>query len=118
MPAAFAATAIYGLPFNWAVRRYPRLKPTFRFATRLVLVLFLCELSMILVFGAVRSQNIVGPVFPPLCATVFFLATPALANLFFLRSDGPPKWYIAALICSMFALVLLLLQVAVSEQLS
>jgi cobalamin synthase len=48
--------------------------------------------------------------------TVFFLGTPALANLPLLRTQ-PKKWFIVLPFCVAFAFVLMLLQYGVSERL-
>ena len=81
-----------------------------------VLGLFGLESILLIKFGAVASSGLVGPPFYAVHLAVFFLGTPALANLLLLRSP-PTKWFIVLPFCTVFAFVLVLLQYDVSERL-
>jgi hypothetical protein len=74
---------------------------------------------MLATLGAVRSQAFLGPAFYVAHLSIFFFGTPALANVLLLRKRGPivRRRFIAALLCTAFALGLVLLQYGVSEAL-
>jgi len=85
----------------------------------MVLAAFAVEVGLLATLGAVRSRAAVGPGFYVAHSVLFFLGTPALAQVLVLRRRPgiPGKWYVAAILCSAFAVVLVVLQYAVSEAL-
>jgi hypothetical protein len=75
------------------------------FPSLVVLGMFLAEMVLLASFGAINSRAFVGPAFDFAHIMIFFLGTPALANVLVLR-PGSCKWYVAGLICTAFAFVL------------
>lgn len=84
-----------------------------------VLAMLMIEWSLLGVVGAVGSREIVGPLFYPLHLVVFFLSVPALANVLLLMRPRRGFWrsLLVAIACAVFALPVVLTQVAVSEAL-
>ena len=62
--------------------------------------------------GVVQSRAVVGSGFHVAFSLLFFLGTPALANILVLHKNGPfvARWYFAGAICTIFAFYLVLLQ--------
>lgn len=85
IPFAFLATALYRVLLLKAARRLPWISPVFRVVSYSVLALFGAELVLLATLGAIGSRAIVGPGFSVAHMIVFFLATPALANIILLR---------------------------------
>ena len=77
------------------------------------------EVLLLVTVGAVRARTILGPRFYAAHVALFFLGTPALANILVLRKGAGllSRWYTAVPLCTGFALVLVLLQYGVSEAL-
>jgi hypothetical protein len=75
------------------------------------------EVVLLAVIGAVRARTLLGPGFYALHLIMFFLGTPALANIPLLRRRALGRWYWVVPICTLFAFVLVLLQIGVSEAL-
>ena len=74
---------------------------------------------MLLTFGAVRSGAILGHSFYVIHLTLFFLGVPSLAHFLLLRQRRRfvDRWYVAGVLCTVFAFFLVLLQYSVSESL-
>lgn len=87
-----------------------------RWASFVVLVVFVVEIALLATVGAVRSRAAIGPLFYSAHLMVFFLGVPALANVLVLRRNVK-RWYVAVPLCTLFALVLVLMQYGVSEAL-
>ena len=119
VPAAFVASAVYSFVVRWLTSRLPWLAKPALGASVVVLVALLIEWCLLGVVGAVRSREIIGPLFYTLHLAVFFLCVPALANILVLRSPGGGVWKLPliALCCAALALPVVLTQVAVSEAL-
>lgn len=116
IPAAFIATAVYRILLLLAVGKCHWITRLFRPVSYVVLGLFGFELILLIKYGAVASRGLVGPAFYAVHTVVFFLGTPALANVLLLRTS-PAKWFVVLPLCTVFALVLVLLQYDVSERL-
>jgi hypothetical protein len=84
-----------------------------------ILGCFLIELVLLFKLGAVRSRAVLGPGFYGAHVVFFFLGAPALANVLILRERGlfVTRWYLAAIICTIVAFFLVILQYSVSEEL-
>ncbi len=119
IPAAFVASMLYCLLLIKFVSNADRVSRWLRFASRIVLVLFSVELLLLITLGAVRSRGLLGPGFYVAHVFFFFFGTPALANLLVLRPRRgfSSKWYVATVLCTVFAFFLVLLQYGVSEAL-
>jgi hypothetical protein len=80
---------------------------------------FVGEVLLLATLGAVGSRAFVGPAFYVVHVVFFLLGTPALANVLLLRSPEPllRRWYVAGILCTAFAVCLVLLQYGVSEAL-
>ncbi len=100
-------------------RRWGRMRRWLYSASLVLLGLFSVELIRLVTLGAVRSRAVVGPGFYVAHSVFFFLGTPALANALVLGARSPfvTKWRVAATICTIFSLFLVLLQYGVSEAL-
>ena len=119
LPGAFILTALYRILLLKAASRLPWIAIILRPASYVVLGLFAAEMILLTMFGVVRSRGFVGPMFYVGHLVVFFLGTPALANLLVLRtpSSQDPRWYVVVSLCTVFAFILALLQYDVSEKL-
>ena len=119
VPAAFVLSTIYCALLTKVVRRFDRLRRFLYSSSLIGLGLFLVELALVASLGAVRSRAIIGPSFYVAHVAFFFLGTPALANALVLRGRGPfmGRQYVTVVVCTVFALFLVLTQYYVSEAL-
>ena len=119
VPVAFVASVVYCIILVKVVRKYERTSRLLRWASAVVLAGFVVEVILLATMGAVRSRRMIGPGFYLAHSAVFFLGTPALANMFLLRRRTAFfRWScISVVCCTMFALGLVLLQYGVSEAL-
>jgi len=119
IPVAFAASVIYSLLLIFVVKRFPRLSQAMWWASVLVLAGFLVEVILLVTLGAVRSRGALGPGFYGAHTAIFFLGTPALANLMLLRRQKSLLLWscVTVALCTTFALGLVILQYGVSEAL-
>jgi hypothetical protein len=118
LPLAFLASLVYCYFLERVVARFGLLRQTMWIASAVVLLVFGVEIILLVTLGAVRSRALIGPVFYLMHVVLFFLGTPALANLLVLkRPAGFVRWYWAVPICALFAFALVLLQYGVSEAL-
>jgi hypothetical protein len=119
VPVAFVASVVYCFLLARVVVRVETLRRMLWFVSIGVLVAFGVEVILLLTLGAVRARGLLGPGFYVGHVILFFLGTPALANVLVLRKR--PKrlvqWYLAVPLCTVFALALVLLQYGVSEAL-
>jgi hypothetical protein len=119
VPVAFIASLVYCFLLTRLVVRFETLR---RFMWRVsagVLMALVCEIVLLIALGAVRARGSLGPGFYVAHLLLFFLGTPALANVLLLR-DRPNRrirWYLAVPLCTAFAFGLVLLQYGVSEAL-
>ena len=117
IPVAFAVCAIY----CYGIAKLPKsgqLNRGLRYAGYSVLLGFLIEIVLLGALGAVRSRGILGPGFYVAHLVIFFLGPPALANALVLHPKGfLTRWYVATVLCTIFAFSLVLLQYGVSEAL-
>ncbi len=119
IPAAFAASAIYFVAVRWLLRRQPWIATILGPSSALVLVGLAVEWSLLGTIGTVRSRAVIGPLFYPLHAVLFFLSVPALANLLILkrRAQESQLWVEVAILCTLLALPVVVAQYAVFEAL-
>ena len=119
VPVAFVASSVYSFVVRWLTSRLPWLAKPALVASIAVLVSLVIEWCLLGVVGAVRSREIIGPIFHPLHLAVFFLSVPALANILVLRKPGSGFWrsMMVGLFCTALALPVVLTQIAVSEAL-
>jgi hypothetical protein len=118
VPAAFLASLVYCYLLAKIVIRLDMLRRAMWLVSVLVLIAFAIEVTLLVTFGAVRSRALIGPMFYVAHTALFFLGTPALANLLVLRQPrGILRWYWAVPVCTLFAFGLVLLQYGVSEAL-
>jgi len=119
IPAAFVISALYSLLISRVVLKFECPIPYLRAASYFVLASFGVELLLLITFGPVRSRDLLGRGFWAAHLGIFFLGPPALANLLVLRRRRARSftWCQAALVCTMFAFVLVVIQYSVSESL-
>jgi hypothetical protein len=119
IPGSFVLIALYRLILLKLVSRFRWVTTLLRPASYVVLGLLAVELALLVTFGAIHSRALLGPVFFTGHTVVFFLGTPALANVVLLRKPAKPapKWYIVSSLCTVLAFFLVLLEYHVSEQL-
>jgi hypothetical protein len=77
------------------------------------------EWILLATIGAVRSREILGPIFYPVHLILFFLALPALANVVVLRGPDSVRgsWIVIGFLGAVLAMPVLLTQYGVSEAL-
>ena len=118
IPAAFVASLVYCYLLARIVVRLDFLRRAMWLASVVVLVAFALEVTLLVTLEAVRSPALMGPAFSVAHVAIFFLGMPALANLLVRRQPkGIVRWYWTVPACTVFALVLVLLQYGVSEAL-
>jgi hypothetical protein len=119
IPVALVASTLYCLYLTRVVSQRASASRWLRRASYFVLFFFVIEVALLIISGAVRSRVVIGSSFYVGHLIIFFLGTPALANLLVLRSGRGffGKWYVAAVLCTIFAFSLVILQYAVSEAL-
>jgi hypothetical protein len=119
IPVAFVASMLYCLLVAKVVSKFELFGRYLRLASFGVLSLFAVEILLLVTLGAVRSRALLGPAFYIAHIVLFFLCTPALASVLVLRrTPGVLRtWYIAGVLCTIFAFFLVLLQYGVSESL-
>jgi hypothetical protein len=119
IPAAFVASTVWCAILVQIVNRFERLSRWLYTVSLIVLVAFLSEVVLLITLGAVQSRGIIGPVFYVVHSAIFFLGTPALANVALLhrRSAVLKLWYLVPIPCTILALGLVLMQYGVSEAL-
>jgi hypothetical protein len=119
VPVAFVASMLYCLVIAKVISKWIAFSRLIRRASYVLLALLLVEILLLVTIGAVRSRVLLGPGFYVAHMVFFFLCTPALANILVLqqRAMVVGRWYVAGLICTVFAFGLVMLQVGVSEAL-
>jgi hypothetical protein len=115
IPAAFIISMFYCLFVAKVVSRSGRLISWLRIVSQIVLVLLVAEVMLVASIGSVRSRAVLGPGFYVIHLALFFVATPALANLLVLRHRE--RWYFVPFACAGLTLFLVLFQYGVSESL-
>lgn len=117
IPGAFVFTLVYRSLLMIVAPRFPWIAKFIRPASYFILSLFALEVIGLVTIGALRSRALVGPLYEPGRAVVFFLATPALINLLVLQQRKVLKWYVVGPVCTALAFALVMLQFQVSEEL-
>lgn len=119
IPVAFVLSTGYCLLLAKIVARQPLARSLVHAGGLVWLGLFALEVTLLVTLGAVRSRALLGPAFYVVHMLIFFLGTPALGSALVLSNRGGflRKWYVAAVACTVFALILVLLQYDVSERL-
>jgi hypothetical protein len=119
IPLAFVSSMLYCLFLARVLLRFERVSRWLRIVSRIVMASFAAEIILLVTLGPVRSRGLLGPGFYIAHVILFFLSTPALANLLVLRPrpGAVGTWYVAGTICTAFAFFLVLLQYTVSESL-
>jgi hypothetical protein len=116
-PAAFIATAFYRLVLLGLVVRFQWIAKLAKRASYIVFALLVVEVILLLTLGAIQSRRLIGPVFSVCHLALFFLGTPALANVLILRHGRSASWVLVSLPCAALAVALTLMQYAVSDEL-
>ena len=116
IPVSFVASMVYcGFLAN-TIRASDVFRRIFYVAGVIILVGFLSEVILLIIFGVLRSREVVGPAFWIAHRIFFFIGTPALANVLLLRKRPLiDKWYLAAILCTVFAFYLVMMEFEVSE---
>jgi hypothetical protein len=119
VPIALVASMLYCFFLERVVLKFERPRRWLLFTSYFVLALFAAELVLLLTLGAVHSGAIFGHSFYVLHLALFFLGVPSLANFLLLRQRRRivDRWYVAGMLCTVFAFLLVLLQYHVSESL-
>jgi predicted permease len=120
IPAAFVASLFYSLFVRYVIAKSDLWTRMFRRASFVVLAMVATEFLFLAIFGAVRLYGATGGVYFIVHLVLFFLGTPALANVIVLRRNDERDslvWLTATIPCTVLAFVLVLLQYDVSERL-
>jgi hypothetical protein len=119
IPVAFIATSLYCLILYKFVRKSELARQIFRMVSYFVLTLFAVEVVLLMIFGVVRSRELLGPGIFVLHLICFFLGPPALVNVLVLKpiDNLSSRWYVVCTLATIFAFLLVLLQYSVSEAL-
>lgn len=119
VPVAFIASLVYCLMLANVVVRFDRIRRWLWWVSVFVLAGFVTEVLLLATNGATGARMKFGPGFYAAHVLLFFVGTPALANVLMLRKGSGliGRWYVVVPLCTAFALVLVLLQYGVSEAL-
>jgi hypothetical protein len=121
IPVAFAASAGYTFFLKYVLIKFPRISALFVFVSFVVLVGFIAEIILLVAYGSLSIYGFFGPLFYHAHTLIFFLGTPALANILCLRflkgHDRVFDWLGPIAFCTVFAFVVVMLQYGVSESL-
>jgi hypothetical protein len=119
IPVAFVISVLYCFFLARVVRKLSHFIGWLRAGFYLILTLFVVELLLLIVLGTGRSNSLIGRGFYAMHIAIFLLGIPAVANLLVLseRKGMLSKWYVAAVVCTVFAFLQVLIQYAVSESL-
>jgi hypothetical protein len=119
VPVAFVASLVYCFILTRVIVRFPTASRWLWWMSAGILAWFCIEVALLVTMGAVGARRFLGPGFYAAHIALFFLGTPALANVLMLRERAGllGRWYAAVPLCTAFALVLVLLQYGVSEAL-
>jgi hypothetical protein len=120
IPAACVASLLYSLFVRFVVAKSEGWSRAFRLVSFVVLAMVVLEFVLLAIFGAVRLNVVTGGLYYDAHVLLFFLGTPALANVLILRARGDrvsKDWLAAAVPCTVLAFVLLLIQYDVSDKL-
>lgn len=124
MPAAFVASSIYSSLLTRLLARWPQLKRSLFVASIIALGALAIEVILVTVLGAVRSRELLGPIFYVVHLALFLLSIPSLATLLVIIGwervgweRWLSKWQVVASLCAVFALGVVLLQYFVTESL-
>lgn len=119
LPVSFVASVVYCFLLARFIVRLETLTRLMFLASAAILIAFAGEVILLLTIGPVRARGLLGSGFYVGHLIVFFLGTPALANVLILRWGAKRRvpWYAAVPFCTVFAFVLVLLQYSVSEAL-
>jgi len=118
VPAAFVASVIYSRVVRFVLNRWP-LSGVALWGSVAVLAFLVVEWAALALVGPVQLQRATGGAFFPLHLAVFFLSTPALANVLVVkhRETWLGSWFAIGVICAALALVVVLTQYGISEAL-
>src|SRR5262245_28134582 len=119
VPAAFIASIGYCFVPAKMVIWFDKVSRCLWWTSAGLLMAFVIELILLSTVGPVRARQLIGATFYPAHLLLFFLGTPALANVLILRKKSAflRRWYAAVPLCTVLALALVLLQYGVSEAL-
>lgn len=119
IPIALIASLLYCFFLQKVVLKSQRTSRLVRITSYSVLAVFVLEIVLVISVGAVRCRNTIGLAFTVFHLLLFFLTTPALAGALVLSPRGGVllDWYASAFLCTLFALILIFVQAAVSEAL-
>jgi quinol-cytochrome oxidoreductase complex cytochrome b subunit len=119
VPVALVVNAVFCWFLVKFVSKSASASRRLRIAGHMVLAMLAVEVILLSTLGAVRSNGLIGSGFYVAHLCLFFLCPPALASSLVLKPSGGffAKWYVAAVVCTVFAFFLVLLQYSVSESL-
>jgi hypothetical protein len=118
-PGGICAGLSYSLILDKLVSRLRPVARLFVGVSCVVLAGLAIEVLLLGTLGAVRCREFLGPVFYVAHLTIFFLGTPALANVLVLPRKIPflSRWYVAGVFCGFLFTFLVIMQYVVSEAL-
>jgi hypothetical protein len=116
VPAAFIVSLVYCFLLGKFAVRTGSLERAIWGLSIGVLLLWVVEIVLLVTIGAVRSRALIGPAFYAAHVALFFIGTPALANVLVLWPPrGVVRWFWAVPICTVFGAGSVVLQYVVSE---
>jgi hypothetical protein len=117
--AVLVANCAYVLFVRFGIRRWPRLRPTAVWISRLVLLLAVADAILVAIAGAVAARTRIGPAYWTIHLVAVIAGAPALANVLLLRSGGYwlQRWVAVIVLCSLFGIALVFFQVSVGDAL-
>ena len=119
LPAGICAGLGYSLILGRIVFRLRRVAKLFVWTSCIVLMGLIIECALLATVGAVTCRGLFGPAFYGAHLIIFFLGTPALANVLVLprRDSVFARWYVAGVLCGFLFTFLVIMQYGVFETL-
>ena len=108
IPITFGMSIVYCCVVAKVLRAFDQVYALLYIPSLVVLGAFLLEMALLLSMGILGIRAHVGPVFHPAHIAIVFLSPPALANVLVLRPIFC-KWYVAAVLCAILAVFLVIL---------
>jgi len=119
IPAAFVASCVYAYALAKGVKRFEAIRRPMLSVSTAVLLAIGVELALLVAIGPRRTRGLLGGGYYSIHLLLFFLGTPALANVIVLRKEPRilRSWFAAVPLCTVLAFGQVLAQYAVSESL-
>ena len=119
VPFIFVSSCLYLSFLKRIISFMPWITGIFLIPSIFIIILLVLEIIGVATVGTLNLRSFIGPIFYKIHTVIFFLAVPSLSNVMQLQKKFPilhNKLGIA-LVCTVYGLVVVLLQIGVAETL-